>query len=152
MNQNNEVIFCRNCGNKKENDGAFCPVCGTNYQIINNEIKEQPTYQQKFCPVCGYENIEEDYYCIECGHKKTMPIVYDKITPEQPVNKPLWIFLLVLSIINMISLGLVAAIATVILFILLFVEFTDAIIPFIFAAGYLALSIYAIVKCSKKIK
>ena len=81
-----------------------------------------------------------------------MPIVYDKITPEQPVNKPLWIFLLVLSIINMISLGLVAAIATVILFILLFVEFTDAIIPFIFAAGYLALSIYAIVKCSKKIK
>lgn len=55
-NETVEKWICPDCGN--ENSGKFCPKCGKEKIIKQNEEK-------RFCPSCGNEN--NDRFCPNCG-------------------------------------------------------------------------------------
>ena len=56
-------MFCIYCGNKIDEDSAFCTGCGKN-------LKEEPSKSEiKFCSNCGCQLEEEAIFCTSCGNK-----------------------------------------------------------------------------------
>ena len=58
-NENNELEFCENCGEKVSKDAAFCENCGA--------AQGKP----KVCSKCGYKFIKDGNYCPKCGTKRS---------------------------------------------------------------------------------
>ena len=56
-------MFCFYCGNKIDEDSAFCTGCGKN-------LKDAPYKSEiKFCSNCGCQLDEEAVFCTSCGNK-----------------------------------------------------------------------------------
>lgn len=57
-----EVRFCRKCGERLIDDGAFCHKCGTKKEKQANAVDEM-----QFCPKCGQKIVEGGIFCHKCG-------------------------------------------------------------------------------------
>ncbi len=57
-------MFCGYCGNKLEDDAAFCPKCGKNI------FEKIPQNEMKFCIKCGAKFQKDAIFCEKCGLKK----------------------------------------------------------------------------------
>lgn len=57
-----EIKFCRKCGERLIDDGAFCHKCGTKKEKQANAIDEI-----QFCPKCGQKTVENGIFCHKCG-------------------------------------------------------------------------------------
>lgn len=56
-------MFCVHCGNKLDDDAAFCSNCGKN-------ATEKATREEiKFCKKCGAELEADSVFCANCGNK-----------------------------------------------------------------------------------
>lgn len=53
-------MFCRNCGNKLEEDALFCMNCG---------VKISDDTSSKYCVHCGNELEEDAVFCMKCGNR-----------------------------------------------------------------------------------
>lgn len=162
----NEIKFCKKCGMKRSQKYNYCLSCGTPYTsnkpfektVVLKEPEKEPI--QKFCPKCGMEVIPEDKYCIECGYRKPSKQIQTNTSNqtnngiEKKTNKPktIWVILQIISIINLVMTGPLTALVTIISFFLIFGDGfeADSVLFFMRTAGYLALSIFAVVHCSKK--
>ena len=82
--QNQENIFCINCGYKFNSDKTpkskiKCPNCGKSLSKFSNVCPHCNTRVvfKKTCPVCNKKQDESNTYCINCGYdfinKKTTP-------------------------------------------------------------------------------
>lgn len=69
--------FCKKCGNKLDDQTAFCPKCGTANEwagSVNNSgeyAKREQTFVGKVrkCPQCGSVLSSDAVVCSECGHE-----------------------------------------------------------------------------------
>lgn len=69
--------FCQKCGNKLDDQAAFCPKCGTACGNVDsaNTTQEFAKREQVFvgkikkCPQCGCSLSSEAVVCPECGHE-----------------------------------------------------------------------------------
>lgn len=172
-----EEKYCKNCGVKKSPSFKYCLHCGTKFgerpiQVTENVQesvqeavkKEEPKKEvkkpqvQKYCPKCGMEIIPEDKYCIECGHKKTN-VYKPKLTEDETMGEvveektssnPIWMILLILSIINMVLLGPVTGLATLAGVITIFFDFEVGLALLLGPGLYFVISVYALKFFSKK--
>lgn len=163
--------YCLHCGTKYEGSSFYNngmnqerPTNQMEYQEqpmpIQQPVKEKPKVQ-KYCPKCGMETIPNDKYCIECGYKK--PVVFSETfndyvdakfvseyQEQSDESKIFWKILHILSIINIVLFGWIAAIIAVIGFVIMFFEFADGFPIFLVAGGYLFISNKIIKFCDKK--
>ena len=65
MENNDDTIFCSNCGNEITEDVSFCPSCGVNLE--SPEPKANSNNTTKFCQNCGSEIDENAMVCPKCG-------------------------------------------------------------------------------------
>lgn len=159
--------YCLHCGAKYDDKSVYVKndieekeeskIPESVHYAVKQEVKkevEKPAVQ-KYCPKCGMEIIPEDKFCIECGHRKKSVYIPRQTTNDdddfseefvevkQSVN-PIWMLLFILSIINMIVVGMPAGLATLIgIFVLLF-DFGSGMTIVLIAGSILALSILAI--------
>ena len=63
INKRGNTMFCRNCGNKLDNDAVFCTNCG---KKITEKISKE---EIKFCVNCGSKLDEDSAFCSNCGKK-----------------------------------------------------------------------------------
>lgn len=69
VNDNNKLgRKCKACGASMDDDGLFCPKCGTRNDI-EETIEEQQIAKENCCPGCGAEVAEDDMFCGACGYK-----------------------------------------------------------------------------------
>lgn len=80
--------------------GVFLGIVGTSVlyaEVLNNPTEREGSFllaqakKVKICPSCGYENLETDMFCSECGAK--LPVKAKVVSPpvekvEKPVEKP----------------------------------------------------------------
>ena len=59
-----EVRFCRKCGERLIDDGAFCHKCGAKKETQANAVEKI-----QFCPKCGQKIAENGIFCHKCGAK-----------------------------------------------------------------------------------
>ena len=53
-------MFCKNCGNKLDEDALFCMNCG---------VKVAADASSKYCAHCGNELEADAVFCMECGNR-----------------------------------------------------------------------------------
>ena len=53
-------MFCKNCGNKMDEDADFCTNCGT---------RKDAEVKALYCDKCGTKISAEDLFCTGCGNK-----------------------------------------------------------------------------------
>ena len=53
-------MFCKNCGNKLDDDSQFCMNCGA---------KVSDTALAKYCAYCGSELEDDAAFCMNCGNR-----------------------------------------------------------------------------------
>ena len=58
---------CKACGASMDDDGIFCPKCGTRNEI--EEAIEEQDAKGNCCPGCGAVVAEDDVFCAACGYK-----------------------------------------------------------------------------------
>ncbi len=58
------IVKCQSCGADIPYDAAFCNVCGTKVQELNEDRTEQ-----KICPACNKPVPKENLFCNYCGAK-----------------------------------------------------------------------------------
>ena len=80
-------MFCVHCGNKLDDDAAFCSNCGKN-------ATEKATKEEiKFCKKCGAELEADSVFCANCGSKvweeknERKPASSSKKTPKTKTTK-----------------------------------------------------------------
>jgi len=63
-------VNCPFCGDKIDEDGKFCPHCGSNLTEVKKEAAEsQVVKTTKHCHNCGNELPLEAKFCAKCGQK-----------------------------------------------------------------------------------
>ena len=175
-----EQKYCGKCGAKKSQSFNYCLHCGAKFDVKHvSEVKENQLVQesvhyavkqepkkiiekppvQKYCPKCGMEIIPEDKFCIECGYRKKSVYIpkntidddfSDELVEVKQSINPIWTILFILSIVNIIVVGLPAGLITFIgIFVLLF-DFGSGITMVLIAGSILVLSILAIKFFSEK--
>lgn len=63
-------MFCTKCGNKLQDDDAFCPKCGKRVTSASQPAEHQDDDTQQFkCPFCGAPLPSFATSCPECGQE-----------------------------------------------------------------------------------
>ena len=52
-------MYCKNCGNKLDDDAIFCSKCGVRKETEGNAF---------YCEKCGTKISEGDVFCTGCGN------------------------------------------------------------------------------------
>lgn len=74
-----EIKFCRKCGERLIDSGAFCHKCGTKKEKQANAVDKI-----QFCPKCGQKIAENGIFCHKCG-AKIVTVSEEKISTADSV-------------------------------------------------------------------
>ena len=95
-------MICKNCGQEINENIKFCPKCGTQIEMEENNSDENmipetsPEGREKFCPNCGKEIDDHSKFCGHCGYalgetpqtgQKRTPFI-DQQSNEQIIRSP----------------------------------------------------------------
>ena len=78
-------MICKKCGAENDNDDIFCYQCGNKLEIPN--IRENTEITEKKCPKCGQMLGEDDAFCFKCGETVDSKVQESKINIAHDSSK-----------------------------------------------------------------